>query len=153
MGHDRGVTSLPADLLELAHAYGVATEFHDWRGRRVDVPEETVSTVLAAMDVDVSDPARALAARQDARWARMLPASVVVVSGEERSFAVHVTDGDPVEVSVDLEAGGRRDLGQVDRWVPPRRVGDRTVGEATFAVPTDLPLGYHRIRALSLIHI
>jgi 4-alpha-glucanotransferase len=149
MGHDRGVTSLPADLLELAHAYGVATEFHDWRGRRVDVPEETVSTVLAAMDVDVSDPARALAARQDARWARMLPPSVVVVSGEERSFAVHVTDGDPVEVSVDLEAGGRRDLGQVDRWMPPRRVGDRTVGEATFAVPTDLPLGYHRIRARS----
>ena len=149
MGHDRGVTSIPADLLELAHAYGVATEFHDWRGRRVDVPEETVSTVLAAMDVDVSDPARALAARQDARWARMLPPSVVVVSGEERSFAVHVTDGDPVEVSVDLEAGGRRDLGQVDRWVPPRRVGDRTVGEATFAVPTDLPLGYHRIRARS----
>ncbi len=79
----------------------------------------------------------------------MLPPSVVVVSGEERSFPVHVTDGDPVEVSVDLEAGGRRDLGQVDRWVPPRRVGDRTVGEATFAVPTDLPLGYHRIRARS----
>ena len=46
-----------------------------------------MSTVLAAMDVDVSDPARALAAREDARWARMLPPSVVVVSGEERTFA------------------------------------------------------------------
>lgn len=75
MGHDRGVTTIPADLLELAHAYGVATEFHDWRGRRVDVPEQTVTTVLAAMDVDVADPARALADREDARWARMLPRS------------------------------------------------------------------------------
>jgi 4-alpha-glucanotransferase len=149
MGHDRRVTSIPADLLALAHSYGVATEFHDWRGRRVDVPEATVSTVLAAMDVDVSDPARALAAREDARWARMLPPCVVVVSGEERTFGVHVTDGDPVEVTIELEAGGRRDLSQADHWVQPRRVGDRSVGEATFAVPTDLPLGYHLVRARS----
>jgi 4-alpha-glucanotransferase len=144
------VTAIPPDLLELAHAYGVATEFYDWRGRRVDVPEPTVSAVLTAMDVDVSDPARALAGRTDEHWLRMLPPCVVVQQGQERTFQVHVTDGDPVDVSLDLEAGGHRDhLAQVDRWVPPRQVGDRTMGEATFAVPTDLPLGYHRLRARS----
>ena len=150
MGHDLTVTAIPPDLLELAHAYSVATEFYDWRGRRVEVPDTTVRAVLGAMDVDVSDPARALVERTDAQWLRMLPPCVVVEQGAERTFPVHVTDGDPVELSVDLEAGGRRDpLAQVDRWVPPRTVGDRTIGEATFAVPTDLPLGYHRIRARS----
>ncbi|MEO5711222.1 MAG: 4-alpha-glucanotransferase [Nocardioidaceae bacterium] len=144
------MTAISPDLLELAQAYGVATEFYDWRGRRVDVPETTVTAVLGAMDVDVSDPARALAERTDAHWLRMLPPSVVVQQGQQRSFAVHVTDGDPVEMSIDLEAGGRRDhVPQVDRWVQPRQVGDRTIGEATFALPTDLPLGYHRLRARS----
>jgi 4-alpha-glucanotransferase len=145
-----GVTAISPDLLELAQAYGVATEFYDWRGRRVDVPEPTVTAVLGAMDVDVSDPARALAKRTDAHWQRMLPPCVVVQQGQDRTFPVHVTDGDPVEVAIDLEAGGRRDrVEQVDRWVPPRTIGDRSIGEATFAVPTDLPLGYHRLRASS----
>ena len=109
MGHDLTVTAIPPDLLELAHAYSVATEFYDWRGRRVEVPDTTVRAVLGAMDVDVSDPARALVERTDAQWLRMLPPCVVVEQGAERTFPVHVTDGDPVELSVDLEAGGRRD--------------------------------------------
>ncbi len=37
MRHDLRVTSPAPDLLELAHAYGVATEFNDWRGRTVAV--------------------------------------------------------------------------------------------------------------------
>ena len=92
------VTAIPPDLLELAHAYGVATEFYDWRGRRVDVPEPTVSAVLAAMDVDVSDPSRALAGLTDQHWLRMLPACVVVQQGQERTFQVHVTDEPRVNV-------------------------------------------------------
>ncbi len=150
MGHDRGVPSTSSDLLDLAHAYGVATDYYDWRGRRVDVPQTTVTAVLSAMDVDVSDPAAALRGRQDDHWRRMLPPCVVVKQGEERTFWVHVTDGDPVEVGIDLETGGRRDrVRQTDRWVQPRAVDGRLVGEATFAVPTDLPLGYHLIRARS----
>ena len=150
MGHDRGVSTISPDLLELAHAYGVATEFHDWRGRRVDVPAASVHAVLAAMEVDVTDPAAALAARIDERWRRMLPPCVVVQQGAQRTFAVHVDDGAPVEVAVDLEAGGRRDrLTQLDHWVDPREVDGRRIGEATFAVPSDLPLGYHRLTARS----
>ena len=142
--------SISADLLELAHAYGVATEFSDWRGRRLDVPAATVEAVLSAMDVDVARPGLALAAREDERWRRTLPPCVVAVQGQERTFWVHVDDGAPAQVSIDLEAGGRRDpVAQVDRWVPPREVDGRRIGEATFAVPTDLPLGYHRLRLRS----
>jgi 4-alpha-glucanotransferase len=144
------VTSISDDLLELAHAYGVATEFHDWRGRRVDVPAPTVEAVLTAMDVDVAQPRAALSAREDERWLRMLPPCVITTRGQERTFPVHVDDGAPVQVWVELETGGHRDdLRQVDRWVDPRDVGGRRIGEATFAVPRDLPLGYHVLRARS----
>ena len=45
------MTGLDNDLLALARAYGVATEFWDWRGNHVQVPEETIVAVLAAMVV------------------------------------------------------------------------------------------------------
>jgi 4-alpha-glucanotransferase len=142
------VPAISSDLRALAAAYDVATDYRDWRDRPVDVPESTVVAVLEAMGVDVADPAAALRAREEQRWRRMLPPCVVVTRGQDRTFEVHVTDGDPVEVVIDLETGGRRDdVRQVDRWVEPRELDGRTVGEATFAVPTDLPLGYHRIRA------
>ena len=145
------MTAIPPDLLELAHAYSVATEFYDWRGRRVEVPDDDGQGRARRHGRGRLRPGpRARRSGPTRSWLRMLPPCVVVQQGAERTFPVHVTDGDPVELSVDLEAGGRRDhVAQVDRWVPPRKVGDRTIGEATFAVPRDLPLGYHRIRARS----
>ena len=141
--------SLPADLIALADAFGVATEFTDWRGRTVEVSTETVVEVLAAMHVDATDPAAALARHGEQRWRHMLPACVVARQAESRTFAVHVPHGDPVEVSISLEDGGQRAARQLDTWVDPREVDGRLVGEATFEVPVDLPLGYHTLRASS----
>src|SRR4051812_3116351 len=145
--HDRGVPTISADLLELAASYDVATEYWDWRGRRVEVPAATIEAVLAAMDVDTSDPAAALTARREAPWRRLLPPSVVVMAGEAATFWVHLPDGDPVEVLVELEDGGTRRPEQVDERVEPRVVDGVAVGQVTFTVPEDLPLGYHTIRA------
>ncbi|MGN6132418.1 MAG: 4-alpha-glucanotransferase, partial [Nocardioidaceae bacterium] len=142
--------SSPApELVELARSYDVATDYHDWQGRPVDVPEQTIAVVLGAMGVDVADPAAALRARTGERWRRMLPPCVVVRAGEERTVWVHVEHGAPADVAVDLEDGDRRHLRQLDQWVEPQQVDGRLVGEATFAVPTDLPLGYHTLRARS----
>ena len=58
---DRRVTSPSGPLVELAHAYGVMTEYVDFRGQTVEVTAETITAVLQAMDVDVADPAQALA--------------------------------------------------------------------------------------------
>ncbi|MEP7089018.1 MAG: 4-alpha-glucanotransferase, partial [Nocardioidaceae bacterium] len=143
------MTSDPAALDELAHAFGIATHYTDWRGRPVDVPADTVGALLSAMEVDVSDPAAALARHLEAPWRRMLPSCVVVREAEPRTVAVHVPHGDPAELTVELEAGGARSLRQVDRRVDPRRVDGVLVGEATFEVPEDLPLGYHTLRARS----
>ncbi|HSJ21404.1 MAG TPA: 4-alpha-glucanotransferase [Nocardioidaceae bacterium] len=147
------MTGLSNELLALAQARGVATDYWDWRGNHVQVPEETIVGVLAAMDLDASTPAAAAAALEGdvtARWARMLPPSVVTTRSEGATFWVHVPHGSPVEVWVELETGTTRSgFEQVENPEAPREVEGRLVGEASFRVPTDLPLGYHRLRARS----
>ena len=58
---------------------------------------------------------------------------------------MHVPHGEPVAAWVELEDGGRVDLAQADRWVEPREVDGALVGEATFDLPADLPLGWHTL--------
>ena len=99
--------------------------------------------------MDTIDPEAARARQEHEPWLRMLPPTVVTVQGEPHWVPVHVTHGDPVEVWVELEDGGVRRAQQVDHWVEPREIEGSRIGEATFAVPEHLPLGYHRLRARS----
>ena len=48
------MTSPTGPLVELAQAYGVMTEYADWRGRPVQVTAETIEAVLAVMGVDTA---------------------------------------------------------------------------------------------------
>ncbi len=147
------MTELSPELRELAAECGVAVDYWDWHGRHVPVPAETLVPVLAALGLDAGTPeaaAAALAERRAARWARMLPPCLVVRAGHTPAFPVHVRHGEPVEVWVELEDGGRwDDVPQVDNWEPPREAGGRLIGEASFTVPAGLPLGYHTLRARS----
>jgi 4-alpha-glucanotransferase len=43
------MSQLLPSLVELAGRFGIATEYQDWSGRRVDVEESTVVAVLAAL--------------------------------------------------------------------------------------------------------
>ena len=138
------------ELVELATAHGVATDFWDWRGQHVVVPRESVEAVLAALGVPAhtEESVRAsLAEARDAPWRRALPPCVVLRSGRPATVPVHVPHGEPVRLHLELEDGGRVDLEQSDHWVEPRTIGDRQVGEATFTVPGDLPLGWHELVA------
>ncbi|MBX9919053.1 MAG: 4-alpha-glucanotransferase, partial [Mycolicibacterium frederiksbergense] len=72
------------ELADLAQRYGVATDFIDWRGRTVPVPEHTLIGVLASLGV----PAGTAAEREEARrnhdrehWGFTLPPTVVARSG------------------------------------------------------------------------
>ncbi|TDD60979.1 4-alpha-glucanotransferase [Kribbella antibiotica] len=138
-------------LVELAVAHGVATEYWNWQGEHVIVASEVVSTVLAALGVDASTPEKAAAAlddHQQARWRRTLPATVVMRAGWTPWFAVHLPHGSTAEVWVDLEDGGqRRDIPQQEHWVEPEWIDGVQIGEATYQLPGDLPLGYHRLCA------
>src|SRR5690625_460384 len=138
------------ELRALAGAHGVATEFWDYRGTRRQVSTQTICAVLTAMGVPCSTDAEIQAALREhdlAPWRRILPPSVVLTAGAPTTINVHVPDGSGVQVFIDLEDGGQRRLAQVDNWTAPREVDGQLVGRASFAVPADLPLGWHGLRA------
>ncbi len=140
-------------LAALAHRFGVATAFHDWVGNPVTVDDETVIAALAALGVRAGsegDRAAALLEHDRRYWSRALAPAIVVRSGAEASFWVHVTHGAPAQVWVRLEDGTVRDgIRQADNFTPPFDLDGRLVGEATFVLPPDLPLGYHRVHLRS----
>ncbi len=139
-------------LAELADAFGIATEFWDWKGRLTEITDETVIAVLAGMDVDAHDPQAAAAALQVVRerpWGRVLPPCVVSEQGAPYRVLVHVPHGEGVRLSVRLEDGAHRDVPQAEHLVEPRVINDTLIGEAAFDLPTDLPLGYHRLQAVT----
>lgn len=147
------VTPTAPSLTELAGRLGIAADYEDWTGRRVAVPESTVVAVLAAFGVAAgteSERAAALAGLDRAYWARPLPATIVGRAGAQTRFWAHVTHGHPAEVWVQLEDGTRRrGVRQVDNFTEPFDLDGRLVGEASFVLPTDLPLGYHRLHLRS----
>jgi 4-alpha-glucanotransferase len=141
--------SSPA-LSQLAEAFGIATEFWDWKGRLTEITDATVIAILAGMDVDASDPERAQQALEELRqrpWTRILPPFTITEQGSERLVLVHVPHGAWVRLAVRLEDGGFTDVPQVEHFVEPRLVDGRLVGEAAFVLPASLPLGYHRLQA------
>ncbi len=140
-------------LTALADRLGVACAYHDWTGNFLTVDPSTVVAVLAALGVqaDTEDDCAASLSELDRRhWSRALPPTIVSRTGEGASFWVHVTHGDPAHVWVRLEDGTvRSDIRQTDNFTPPFDLDGRLVGEATFLLPGDLPLGYHRVHLRS----
>jgi 4-alpha-glucanotransferase len=109
-----------SDLADLADAYGVATHYENWEQREVAVDDDVVVAVLAQFDVDASTPeaiSAELAKVRRAREGNALPPTVVVREGRPRTV--------PEPAVVWLEDGGRV--------------------EVTRHLPTDLPLGWHRL--------
>ncbi|MGN6335777.1 4-alpha-glucanotransferase [Mycobacterium sp.] len=147
------MTELAPSLIELARRYGIATEYEDWSGRRVRVSEATLKAALGALDVAADNEQErnvALSAKLRSHWARGLPATIVGRTGEQIRFWAHVTHGDPAEVFLQLEDGTvRGGVEQVDNFTPPFDLDGRWVGEASFLLPPDLPLGYHRVHLRS----
>jgi 4-alpha-glucanotransferase len=147
------VTELDPALYDLAEAFGIATEYWDWQGRHVSVDRATVIAVLAALDIDASTPeaaAAALANHHRYPWTRMLPPCMTIRQHRSASVWVHVRHDSPVSVWIDLETGEtRHELRQLENWSPPREIDDGWVGEASFEIPADLPLGYHTLKAVS----
>ena len=135
-------------LIDLARAYGVATDYWDWKGNHVMVSADTISTVLSVFGVEADDEqsARAaLAARELEPWRRVLPRAVVLREGWTPWVALHAPQGAPVTAKLVLENGRTRDVTVVDRYVEPREVDGDLVAETTIELPGDLPLGYHEL--------
>ena len=140
-------------LTALADRMGVACAYHDWTGNFLTVDPSTVVAVLSALGVRAeteADCAASLAELDRRHFLRALPPSIVARSGIEHGFWVHVTHGHPAQVWIRLEDGTvRTGMRQADNFTPPFDLDGRQVGEATFVLPADLPLGYHRVHLRS----
>ena len=145
--------SAMTSLSALAERFGVATSYYDWSGRLVTVSDSTVLAVLAALGVRADTPEQCAAALADGDrryWSQALPPTIVTRSGAESSFWAHVDHGAPAQVWIRLEDGTvRSDLRQTENFTPPFDIDGRQVGEASFVLPPDLPLGYHRLHLRS----
>jgi len=153
---------LSNDLLELANANGLRTEFYAHDGELQRVSGETLVRALECLGVPASSHeqiAESVAQARDAEWRHFLPPTVVVREGVDSTVPVHVNDGSSVTVWVEIDGAEspapprakreRRDLNQIDHYIEPRDIDGRRVGRATFSVPGDLPLGYHTLHAQS----
>ncbi|KAA0094080.1 4-alpha-glucanotransferase [Mycolicibacterium sp. P1-18] len=143
------MTALAGSLVELARRYGVATTYDDWTGGHQVVSESTLVSVLTALGVAAAteeDRQRALGALDEEHWRRVLPPTVVTRTGRAASFGVHVTHGETIGGWIRLEDGTvRAGLRQLVNDTPPRELDGRLIGEASFELPADLPIGYHRL--------
>ncbi|WIY83331.1 4-alpha-glucanotransferase [Propionimicrobium sp. PCR01-08-3] len=141
-----------SSLRILAEKLGIATDFWDWKGRHTPVSEHTIVAVMAAMGVDAATGESAEAALAELElkpWRRGLPPVVVVSEGDSAHVEAHVAHGHPAQIRLRLENGEVRYLGQRHHMVEPRDVDGVLIGEASFAIPSDLPTGYHRLELLS----
>ncbi|BDB42617.1 MULTISPECIES: 4-alpha-glucanotransferase [Mycobacterium] len=151
------MTELAPSLVELARRFGIATGYQDWTGRHVLVSEATLVAVLGALGVAADTEQHrnaALVAERRSYWQRPMPPTIVARAGAQTRFWVHVTHGAPAEVWLQFEDGTERrgpDSGivQVDNFTPPFDLDGRWIGEASFVLPADLPLGYHRVHLRS----
>lgn len=137
-------------LLELARQYGVATEYHGWKGSLVQISTETLRVVLSALGADVSDEDAvqgSLRALEERPWRQVLPPTVVCREGDGPWVPVHVPHGAGVRCTVTLENGDVWNASLVERWVEPREIDGRLIGEATVEVPNNVPLGWHTLTA------
>ncbi|ALA67762.1 4-alpha-glucanotransferase [Corynebacterium lactis RW2-5] len=146
---------ITSPLADLARDVGVGVSYHSTEGELVHVSRETILKVLAALGIDLgenpsdADIERARRAWADKQWSRLLPPVVVARRGEFKRVLVHVPHGSSVNVSVELSTGAVWPCAQAHHLVEPRQVGDQLMGEAAFAIPEDLPLGWHRLKAVN----
>lgn len=139
-------------LQELAKAYGVGVDFWGFYRDLHLVSSETLVRVLASLGVDASTEAaceRALVDRADQPWRRVLPPTVIMRAGAATRVPVHVRHGEHVRVWVIDENGREWQVYQGEDSTPPREVDGLMIGQASFWLPTELPLGWHRLRAES----
>jgi 4-alpha-glucanotransferase len=144
------MSAIPPDLARLADAYGIATSYLDAHRHRCEVSEDAVRAALAAMDVVATGPEQVDGALEEVRsrpWLRLVPPTTIAVRGDAARWVlrVHVPRGASVRVTVALEDGGARDLGEPGPALDTDERGGVVHEAREIRLPEDLPLGYHAV--------
>ncbi|WP_103064079.1 4-alpha-glucanotransferase [Actinomyces qiguomingii] len=148
---DSTASDLPDESLkQLAEAHGVSTEYWDYHGNLAAPSRRTLVAVLAALGVKAANAQEVEDSLREASlapWRRTLPPTVVVRAGSQATVPVHLPDDARVQVYVNLEGGDRLQLLQTDDWTAAREIDGVLIGQESFVIPDDLPLGWHTIVA------
>ncbi|WP_138444764.1 4-alpha-glucanotransferase [Sinomonas susongensis] len=139
-------------LRELASAYRVATSFHGFDGAERAVSPRTLRIVLGALGVQANTPEEVESALAEAAlepWRRILPPVVVVREGQANTVHLHVPHASGVRVWISAEDGRDFDAAQEDDPERPREVDGVLTDRLAFALPRELPLGWHTLHAES----
>ena len=146
---------MASDLERLASSCGIEPGYHDIWGQWRPTSEATQRVLLAAMGVDAGDPAAALAAMQREQWATVVaPVTVLRASRLAQGVRIHLAEASLVRAlawRITLEDGEVRE-GRFDPQSLATLEGYRRDGLHAWAfrlaLPSDLPVGYHRVAML-----
>ncbi|EMY32404.1 4-alpha-glucanotransferase [Arthrobacter crystallopoietes BAB-32] len=139
-----------AKLHRLAATYGVGTSFTGWSGKPQEVAADTLVKVLDALGVSASTNDLLDSSLADAElspWRRMLPPAVVIAEGKEALVPVHVPHGAAVKLWIVAEDSQEYPVQQRDPGMEPRDVDGVPTRRVLFALPRNLPLGWHTLHA------
>jgi 4-alpha-glucanotransferase len=135
-------------LRTLARELGVVPQYWGWDGQLKDVADATLLQVLDALGYPVhsdTDLEQVRTTRRDQEWERTLPPVVVMREDADYVVHVHVPAGHPVDLHAELEDGGMVPVPQIDDFTPDQRTASGLRGQASFRIPPNLPLGWHRL--------
>nr|WP_245553630.1 4-alpha-glucanotransferase [Demetria terragena] len=137
-----------SSLQDLAHAFGVATEFWDWKGNHVRVSDDSIRAVLAALDVQAAnadDVKNAVEAHGEKAWRQILPPVAITRAGQAPAVTLRVPHEASLQAVLTLESGDQREVGISDGSGEEREIDGVPMVERYLDLPHDLPLGYHHL--------
>ena len=145
--------SVLEQLRGLADDYSISPSYLSGDKKEVFASEKSLRAILAAIGITAGETEEELIAQRkrhaDKEFTRALPRFITCHLGDEFYFPVHVHDGADAHVTITLEDGSTRQANQKENWTQPRDIDGVRWGEATFALPTDLPEGWHTVTLTS----
>lgn len=147
------MAGMPVDsylLRDVAHDLGVNTEFWGYDGTLKNVSDDTLLSVLAALGYPVSsreDLEAIRTQRERDAWERTLPPVIVMRTDSDYIVKVHLPHGAGVRVFLHLSDGNRWQVDQIEDFTAPFELDGTYIGQASFRLPENLPMGYHRLVA------
>ena len=129
-------------LIQLAKLNGISTSYIDQLGTYVEIRDEVLVSVLAALGVDASSD-EAIAASHELTKQRiadtLVEPTIVKFIGKEATTPIRAK-GHDVTLRLLLEDGTRYE-GNLCMYLAPQ-----TDGSLTLTLPDDIPAGYHTLR-------
>ena len=136
-------------LNRLAEAQGVATEF--WQSGYVhEVSTDVIIRILASMGIDASTDEKIynlLDTHENEQWQKVMSECTVIRQGEETYISIFTYNLAKAQLEIVTEDESIITLTQADVSAATRVVDGEQRIRIPFIIPSDLPLGYHTLRA------